>query len=105
MTGRPPSGSRPCASSPAVPPSPSDGAGAGPSSGGGDDDPAQDVALSVQAHLRTLLNDIDAGVLACSAAFRHRIEGAVIALECVEGGDPTEIVKRLNHDRLRDSGG
>ncbi|MBV8931912.1 MAG: hypothetical protein JOZ47_14085 [Kutzneria sp.] len=36
-------------------------------------------------HLRTLLEEINAGNLGCSAAFRHRVEGAILALEVVAG--------------------
>lgn len=35
------------------------------------------------AQLRTVLAEVDAGELSCSAATRHRIEGAALALEAL----------------------
>lgn len=44
----------------------------------------QDLIAAVAA-LRTVLAAIDAGELSCSAGFRHRLVGAVVALESLVG--------------------
>jgi hypothetical protein len=44
------------------------------------------VRVDVAAHLRMLLGEIVAGELSCSAAMRHRIEGAALALDPVTAG-------------------
>lgn len=41
-----------------------------------------DLADSV-ASLRAVLTAVDAGELSCSAAYRNRLQGAVVALECL----------------------
>lgn len=42
------------------------------------------VRIEAAEHLRTLLAAIEAGELHCSTATRHRIEGAVLALDVME---------------------
>jgi hypothetical protein len=53
-----------------------------------------DVA-EVADGLRALLADLEAGELSCSAAMRHRIEGAVLALEVIAAGP--------SNDRMTDT--
>lgn len=48
-------------------------------------DETQELAAEVAFMVRALLASVDAGELSCSAAMRHRIEGAVLALESVLG--------------------
>lgn len=43
------------------------------------------LAAETAIHLRTLLADIEAGELGCSAAYRNRVQGAVLALETLTG--------------------
>jgi len=45
--------------------------------------------------LRGLLATVNAGDVAASTTYRHRLEGAVVALEMVAGGEVDEIVERL----------
>lgn len=45
----------------------------------------RDLAAETAGKLRSLLGEIEAGELGCSAAFQHRVEGAVLALETVTG--------------------
>lgn len=56
-------------------------------------------AAEAAAGLRVLLDEIEAGNLSCSAAFRHRAEGAVIALDSVSGAMPNVL------DALREGTG
>lgn len=58
---------------------------------------AEQVRETVRA-LRLLLAELDAGRLSGSAAFRHRIEGAALALDCVAVSDPADVVERLGND-------
>lgn len=41
--------------------------------------------IAAVAALRTVLTAIDAGELSCSVGFRHRLVGAVVALESLVG--------------------
>lgn len=54
-----------------------------------------DVPGDLADQLRRLLDAISAGELTASPAVRHRIEGAVVALEILAGTDPDEVVSRL----------
>lgn len=48
-----------------------------------------DRTVAVAAGLmRGVLCLLDAGRLSCSAAYRNRLEGAVVAMEALTGGDP-----------------
>lgn len=38
-------------------------------------------ARAATGHLRAVLDEVEAGRLVCSAATRHRLEGAVLALD------------------------
>lgn len=51
-------------------------------SGGAD---VRGLAAEVVGGLRALLGEIENGELGCSAAYRHRVEGAVLALETLTG--------------------
>jgi hypothetical protein len=44
-----------------------------------------DVVTAIGS-LRAVLAAIDAGELSCSAAYRNRLQGAVVALEALQGG-------------------
>jgi hypothetical protein len=41
--------------------------------------------------VRRILAAIDAGELACSAAYRNRLQGAVVVLESLARGDQTSV--------------
>jgi len=43
------------------------------------------------AGIRLVLAAIDAGELSCSAAYRNRLQGAVVALESLARGDQTGV--------------
>lgn len=45
----------------------------------------RELAAETAGQLRTLLAEIKAGDLTCSAAYRNRVEGAVLALETLIG--------------------
>jgi len=45
----------------------------------------RELAAETAGQLRTLLDEIKAGDLGCSAAYRNRVEGAVLALETLTG--------------------
>lgn len=45
--------------------------------------------------LRGLLATVNTGDVAATTTYRHRLEGAVVALELVAGGEVDEIVERL----------
>ncbi len=53
-------------------------------------DPAE-----VAASLRTILAAIESGELTASTTYRARLEGAVVALDLMAGGEVGEIVDRL----------
>ena len=59
---------------------------------------AQMVELA--AGLRTLLAQLGTGDLDASAATRHRIEGAIAALEVATGASTAELVELLLGDDL-----
>jgi hypothetical protein len=62
---------------------------------------SDDVAETAKG-LRAVLDEIEAGNLVCHPATRHRIEGALLALEQLTGGaGPPE--SRLSNDRFRTS--
>ena len=46
---------------------------------------SQSDVVSAIRSLRTVLAAIDAGELACSAAYRNQLQGAVVALESLVG--------------------
>lgn len=45
--------------------------------------------------LVALLAAIEAGEMTASTAMRHRIEGAIVALEALQDGQPEAILERL----------
>lgn len=65
------------------------------------DGPLSDTAQ----HMRAVLDEIAAGGIRCSAATRHRLEGAVIAVEALAAGDVVDLAGRLTNDRLPDESG
>ena len=60
--------------------------------------PAQVDVLS--DGLRTALGQIEAGDLTASASMRYRIEGALVALDVVRGGEARELIERLSSGTL-----
>lgn len=64
----------------------------------------QDAMASAAEQLRAVLAEIGSGELTCSPGLRNRLEGAVLALDAVAGGEPAEVVaERLVNERLRDT--
>ncbi len=58
---------------------------------------------AVRDQLAALLDEIGAGRMTCSAATRHRIEGAVITIESLTGGTADRLAERLGNDRMPDT--
>jgi hypothetical protein len=52
------------------------------------------TVAEVAASMRRLLAAIDAGELVCSAAYRNRLQGAVVALEAISDDEPEASVGR-----------
>jgi hypothetical protein len=59
---------------------------------------AQRDAAELAEQLSAVLGSIETGELTCSAAMRHRIEGAVLALGTVAGHPETETVTTSGPD-------
>lgn len=53
------------------------------------------TARALAARLAALLASIDSGEMTASAATRYRIEGAIVALDVLNGTDTADILDRL----------